>query len=235
MTARPPLVPDVPDPLPPGADLDGDHRWSQVLNRAQGAGRRGGLFLDRDGVVVEEVHYLHKPADVRLIDGAAQVVAEANRRGIPVIVITNQAGIGRGHYGWSDFIAVHDRINDELAAAGAFVNAVFACPHHGDGRAPYDRADHPWRKPNPGMLLAAAERLPLQLATSWIVGDRATDIEAGRNAGLAGGIHVATGYGAEEAERRRALSFAGDGFRALAAPSIAEAAHLLPLFAKAAR
>jgi len=120
MTARPPLVPDVPDPLPPGADLDGDHRWSQVLNRAQGAGRRGGLFLDRDGVVVEEVHYLHKPADVKLIDGAAQVVAEANRRGIPVILVTNQAGIGRGHYGWSDFIAVHDRINDDLAACGAW-------------------------------------------------------------------------------------------------------------------
>ncbi|MGH6660659.1 MAG: HAD hydrolase-like protein, partial [Rhodospirillales bacterium] len=91
------------------------------------------------------------------------------------------------------------------------------------------------RKPAPGMLLAAAERLPLQLATSWIVGDRATDIEAGRNAGLAGGIHVATGYGADEGERQRALAFAGDDFRALAAPSIAEAAHLLPLFANAAR
>jgi len=235
MTARPPLVPNVPDPLPLGAELDGDHLWSQVLNRAQGPGRRGGLFLDRDGVVVEEVHYLHKPADVQLIDGAAQVVAEANRRGIPVVLITNQAGIGRGHYGWSDFIAVHDRLNDELAALGAFVNAVFACPHHGDGRPPYDRADHPWRKPNPGMLLAAAERLPLRLAESWIVGDRATDIEAGRNAGLAGGIHVATGYGAEAAERARALAFAGDRFLALAAPTIAEAAKLLPLFADAPR
>ena len=233
MTARPPLVPNVPDPLPPGADLDGDHLWSQVLNRAQGAGRRGGLFLDRDGVVVEEVRYLHKPADVRLVDGAADVVVAANRLGVPVILVTNQAGIGRGHYGWSDFIAVHERINDELAARGAFVNAVFACPHHGDGRPPYDRADHPWRKPNPGMLLAAAERLPLTLAQSWIVGDRVTDLEAGRNAGLAGGIHVATGCGGEPTERRRAMALAGDGFRALAAPSIAEAAELLPLLKKA--
>lgn len=229
MTARPPQIPKVPEPLLAGADIDGDHLFSQVLNRAQGAGRRGGLFLDRDGVVVEEVSYLHRPGDVRLIPGAADVVAAANRRGVPVILVTNQAGIGRGHYGWDDFIAVHDRLNDDLAQAGAFVNGVFACPHHGDGKPPYDCADHPWRKPNPGMLLAAAARLPVALGKSWIVGDRATDLEAGRNAGLAGGVHVATGYGGEAAERRRAMELGGDGFKALAAATIAEARALLPL------
>jgi len=229
MTARPPRVADVPDPLPLGADLDGDHLWSQVLNRAQGSGRRGCLFLDRDGALVEEVDYLHRPDDVRLIDGAAALIASANRLGVPVILVTNQAGIGRGRYGWRDFVAVHERINDDLAKAGAFVNAVFACPHHGDGRPPYDRADHPWRKPNPGMLLAAAERLPLDLGRSWIVGDRATDIEAGRNAGLAGGIHVATGYGGDAGERARALALGGARFRVLAAASIAETAKLVPM------
>ncbi len=229
MKIRTPRRPDVPDPLPHGAELDGDYRWSQVLNRALGPGRRPGLFLDRDGVVVEEVDYLHRPDDVALIDGAVAVVLAANRLGVPVILVTNQAGIGRGRYGWRDFIAVHERINDDLAGAGAFVNGVFACPHHGDGRPPYDRADHPWRKPNPGMLLAAAERLPLDLGASWIVGDRATDVEAGRNAGLAGGIHVATGYGADAAERKRALELGKDGFKVLAAPSIAETASLLPL------
>lgn len=233
MTARPPLVPEVPDPLPLGAELDGDHLWSQVLNRVQGRRRRAGLFLDRDGVVVEEVAYLHKPEDVKLIAGAADVVLAANRLGVPVILVTNQAGIGRGHYGWGDFAAVHERINGDLARAGAFVNGVFACPHHGDGRAPYDRANHPWRKPNPGMLLAAAERLPLDLGRSWIVGDRATDIEAGRKAGLAGGVHVATGYGGDAGERRRALEQGGDGFEVLAAASIAEAAALVPLLKNA--
>lgn len=221
----PPLI---PDPLPAGADIDGEYLFSQVLNRAQGTGRRGGLFLDRDGAVIEEVHYLHRPGDVKLIAGAAEVIAAANRLGVPVVVVTNQAGIGRGRYGWGDFIAVHERLNDDLAAAGAFVNGVFACPHHGDGKPPYDRADHPWRKPNPGMLLAAAERLPLDLGQSWIVGDRATDLEAGRNAGLAGGVHVATGYGGEAAERTRALALGGDGFKALAAATIAEARALLP-------
>lgn len=220
--------------LPPGAGIDADGQWSQVLNRAQGRGLRPALFLDRDGVVVEEVRYLHKPEDVRLIEGAAAVVAEANRRAIPVVLVTNQAGIGRGYYGWPDFAAVQEVILDGLAAAGAYVNGVFACPHHGDGRPPYDKADHPWRKPNPGMLLAAAERFPVDLAQSWIVGDRAGDIAAGRNAGLAGGIHVLTGHGAEAGERDAALALADSAFRALAADSIGEARGLLPLFESAA-
>jgi D-glycero-D-manno-heptose 1,7-bisphosphate phosphatase len=225
-----PARPLIPESLPLGAHVDADHLWWQVLNRAQGAGRRAAVFLDRDGVVVEEVDYLHRPEDVRLIDGAAEVIAEANRRALPVVLVTNQAGIGRGHYGWTEFAAVQERIVDELAGLGAMVNGVFACPHHAEGRPPYDRPRHAWRKPNPGMLLAAAERLPVDLAKSWIVGDRATDLEAGRNAGLAGGIHVRTGYGADDGERQRALALAGDGFRVLAGKTIADARRLLPLF-----
>lgn len=218
------------EPLPIGAEIDADGLWTQVLNRVQGPGRRRALFLDRDGVVVEEVHYLHRPADVRLIDGAAQIIARANLRGIPVIVITNQAGIGRGHYGWPEFIEVQERIAAELDAAGAFVNGVLACPHHGEGKPPYDVADHPWRKPNPGMLQGAAERMPLDLGNSWIVGDRAADLEAGKNAGLAGGLHVFTGHGADAGERDAALALAAAGFQVLAAASAAEATRLLPLF-----
>ncbi|MFQ5764573.1 MAG: D-glycero-alpha-D-manno-heptose-1,7-bisphosphate 7-phosphatase [Rhodospirillales bacterium] len=216
--------------LPQGAEIDAEGQWSQVLNRAQGGGLRPALFLDRDGVVVEEVRYLHKPEDVRLIDGAAAVIAHANRRAIPVVLVTNQAGIGRGYYDWPDFVAVQEIILDRLAAEGAFVNGVFACPHHGDGQPPYDQADHPWRKPNPGMLLAAAERFPVDLARSWIVGDRVGDLEAGRNARLAGGIHVRTGHGAEAGEREAALALADAAFRALAAETIGEARTLLPLF-----
>ncbi|MCH2327707.1 MAG: HAD-IIIA family hydrolase [Rhodospirillales bacterium] len=211
-------------------EIDAAGLWSQVLNRAQGAGLRPGLFLDRDGVVVEEVHYLHRPADVRLIDGAAGVITQANVRGFPVILVTNQAGIAHGRYGWGEFAEVQEKIIDDLATEGAFINAVFACPHHGDGRPPYDKPDHSWRKPNPGMLLATAEKLPVDLGKSWIVGDRAQDLAAGKGAGLAGGVHVLTGHGGGDGEREEALRLEGDGFKALTAADITQAASLLPLF-----
>jgi D-glycero-D-manno-heptose 1,7-bisphosphate phosphatase len=216
--------------LPLGAEIDADGLWSQVLNRAQGAGLRPGLFLDRDGVVVEEVHYLHRPADVRLIDGAAGVITKANVRGFPVILVTNQAGIAHSRYGWREFAEVQEKIIDDLTTEGAFINAVFACPHHGDGRPPYDKPDHSWRKPNPGMLLATAERLPVDLGISWIVGDRAQDLAAGKSAGLAGGVHVLTGHGGGDGEREEALRLEGDGFKALTAADITQAASLLPSF-----
>jgi D-glycero-D-manno-heptose 1,7-bisphosphate phosphatase len=216
--------------LPLGAEIDAEGLWSQVLNRAQGAGLRPGLFLDRDGVVVEEVHYLHRPADVRLINGAAGVITKANVRGFPVILVTNQAGIAHGRYGWGEFAEVQEKIIDDLTTEGAFINAVFACPHHGDGRPPYDKPDHSWRKPNPGMFLATAERLPVDLGKSWIVGDRAQDLAAGKGAGLAGGIHVLTGHGGGNGEREEALRLEGDGFKALTAADITQAASLLPPF-----
>ncbi len=215
--------------LPFGADIDDDGLWRQVLNRPQGSGRRAALFLDRDGVMVEDTGYLHRPADVIMIDGAARVIAEANRRAVAVILVTNQAGIARGKFGWPDFIAVQEKIIDELDREGAFLNAVFACPHHGDGRAPYDTPDHPWRKPNPGMVLGAAERLPIDLGSSWLIGDRAGDLEAGKSAGLAGGLHVLSGHGQDPGERDRAEALAGGGFQTLIAESIAEGLEVLPL------
>ena len=146
--------------------------------------------LDRDGVLVEEVHYLHRPADVRPVPGAAEVVREANRRGVFTVVVTNQSGVGRGYYDWCDFAAVQERMLEDLAAAGARLDAVFACPHHREALLPYRHPDPPARKPNPGMLLAAAAALPIALEESWIVGDRHGDLEAGRRAGLAGGLLV---------------------------------------------
>ena len=228
------IMENLPVDLPLGAELDDDGRWSQILNRPQGSGRRRALFLDRDGVVVEDTHYLHRPADVRVIPGAADVIAKANQLAIPVIIITNQAGIARGLFGWKEFMTVQEKIIDELDKAGAFLNAVFACPHHGDGKPPYDQAGHPWRKPNPGMFLDAAERMPLDLGESWIVGDRAGDLEAGKNAGMAGGLHVLTGHGEDSGERDAALALNQDGFQTLTAAGIAEALALLPIFRKIA-
>lgn len=216
-------------PLPHGALIDSEGVWCQIVRPACGAERRPALFLDRDGVVVEEVHYLGRPEDVRLVAGAAHVIALANRLGVPVVLVTNQAGIARSYYGWNDFMAVQERILDALAAAGAGVDAVFACPYHPDGEEPFVHPDHPARKPRPGMLIRAARALTLDLGASWIVGDRASDIEAGRNAKLAGGVHVASGHGHDKRERRGALAFADRRFRVLTAATLAGVPRLLPL------
>jgi D-glycero-D-manno-heptose 1,7-bisphosphate phosphatase len=189
-----------------------DHVWCEVLRPGTAARLRGrpALFLDRDGVLVEEVGYLHRPEDVRIIPGTARAVALANRRGLAVVVVTNQAGVGRGLYGWSDFADTQVRIQRELAAAGAVLDMVLACPFHGEARPPYRHPAHPDRKPRPGMLRRAGQALALDLGASWIAGDRASDLAAGRAAGLAGGLHLDSGQG--EAERAGSLDLAGPDF-----------------------
>jgi D-glycero-D-manno-heptose 1,7-bisphosphate phosphatase len=149
---------------------------------------RAALFLDRDGVLVEDTHYLGRAEDVRILPGAAAAVARCNRLGIPVVIVSNQSGIARGLYDWHGFGAVQEKLREALAESGAHVDAVLACAYHPDGRPPFAVADHPWRKPNPGMITAAGKHMKLDLPRSWIVGDRASDMQAGRNAGLAGGI-----------------------------------------------
>jgi D-glycero-D-manno-heptose 1,7-bisphosphate phosphatase len=208
-----------------------DGIWCQLLRPDEAASLHGrpALFLDRDGVVVEEVGYLHRAEAARLIPGAIAAIAAAARAALPVVLITNQAGIGRGYYGWAEFQAVQERITADLAAGGATFDMVLACPYHPAGQPPYRHPAHPCRKPRPGMILRAAEALGLDLAGSWIVGDRATDLEAGRAAGLAGGVHVLTGHGA--GERGAALKLATGEFRILGAESIAEVPTLLPLSA----
>ena len=158
---------------------------------------RPALFLDRDGVIVEDTHYLGRAADVRMLAGASEAIARCNRLGIPVVVISNQSGIARGLYDWTDFVAVQTAIVSALAESGARLDAVLACAHHGDGNAPLNVADHPWRKPNPGMMVEAGQRMKLDLARSFVVGDRACDLVAGRTAGLAGGVLIPSCAGAE--------------------------------------
>ena len=211
-----------------GKSLDSDGIWCELGRPETAAAMRGrpALFLDRDGVLVEEVGYLHRPEEVRLIPGAADSIAAANRAGAAVVLITNQSGIGRGYYGWPEFQTTQERISAELTAAGAALDAVLACPYHAQGQPPYRHPDHPCRKPNPGMILRAAERLGLDLAGSWIVGDRAIDLEAGRAAGLAGGVHVLTGHGA--VDRDAVLDLASGRFGVLCAGSVAELPALLP-------
>lgn len=215
-----------PDPRTGAALVDGCGLWCEILRGPRGAAAGPALFLDRDGVLVEEVNYLARAEDVALIPGAADTVRACNAAGIPVVVATNQSGIGRGYFGWDAFAAVEARIRDLLAAEGAALDAVLACAYHDAVAAPYCRPDHPWRKPGPGMLRHAAEALGLDLARSWIVGDKASDLEAGRAAGLAGGIAVQTGHG--PAHISAGMALARPGFQVRLLPSLAAVAAILP-------
>jgi len=215
-------------PLPHGAAFEGGV-YTQILRPLNNDNKRPALFLDRDGAVVVEAHYLHKVEDVELIPGAAATIAAANAKEIPVILVTNQAGVGYGYFGWPEFVAVQDRIMSDLAANGAFIDGVYACPFHEKGKPPYDQGDHPARKPNPEMLLTAARQMNIDLSRSWIVGDRAGDIGAGKNAHIAGGVHVLTGHGAREGENEEARALADQTYRVHTADSIAEIPDLIDL------
>jgi D-glycero-D-manno-heptose 1,7-bisphosphate phosphatase len=210
--------------------LDADGVWCEVSASCSQGGPA--LFLDRDGVVVEEVDYLHRSEDISICAGAAAVISAANANAIPVVLVTNQSGIGRGYYGWAEFRAVQEAIQSAIAQEGAHFDAVYACPHHRDGQGAFAHPDHPARKPNPGMLQRAAAALDIDMARSWLVGDRVGDIEAARRAGLAGALHVLTGYG--QAERAAAMALSGPRFDVRSAATIADALTL-PLFNRARR
>ncbi len=145
---------------------------------------RPGLILDRDGVVNEDCGYLWRVADCRFVTGIFAMTREFARRGFAVVIATNQAGIARGYYGESDFHTLMDWMRAEFRRHDVTIDAVYHCPYHPtEGIGDYRRTSA-WRKPEPGMLLQAARDFGLDLARSWCVGDKATDIEAGRAAGV---------------------------------------------------
>jgi D-glycero-D-manno-heptose 1,7-bisphosphate phosphatase len=155
---------------------------------------RPALFLDRDGVIVEEADYLCDPSQVRLLPGSAEAIAEVNRRGIPVVVVTNQSGVARGYFSESCVADVHRSVDELLAKHGAHINRYYYCPHHPTQGLPSYRIECECRKPRPGMLLQAASDLSIDLNHSYLVGDKISDLEAGARAGCRT-ILVRTGYG----------------------------------------
>ena len=145
---------------------------------------RAALFLDRDGVINVDRGYVHKKEDVEFIDGIFELVAAAVRAGYPVIVVTNQSGIGRGLYGEEAFHALMGWMGGEFSSRGGRLDAVYFCPFHPEhGQGIYKR-DSPERKPAPGMLLRAAVEHGLDLAGSILVGDSVSDVQAGEAAGI---------------------------------------------------
>ncbi|CDX63357.1 D,D-heptose 1,7-bisphosphate phosphatase [Mesorhizobium plurifarium] len=158
--------------------------WVERTSTRSFPAGRPALFLDRDGTINVDTGYPDDPAAMVLRDGIAPVIETANQCGVPVVVVTNQSGIARGYFGWDAFARVNGRVLDLLAEQNAFIDMVLACAYHDAGSGPLAIADHPMRKPNPGMLLEAGRRLGLDLKRSLIVGDKAADLEAGQRAGL---------------------------------------------------
>lgn len=201
--------------------------WARVPEPDLSLALRPALFLDRDGVVIEERGYVRHPREVALLPGAAETIASFNAAGVPVIVVTNQSGVARGYLGWHDFGRVQARLEELLQdATGARLDGVFACAYHRDGLGALAVADHAWRKPNPGMLLAAAEAMGICLTRSWVVGDRWRDIAAAQAAGLAGGVQVASGHG-DAVEQRHSLGLADRSFEVRCSSDISGAVTLL--------
>ena len=148
---------------------------------------RPAAFLDRDGVLIEDSGYPHRPEDLKLIPGAAAAVRRMNEAGYRTVIVTNQSGVARGLFSEETMNAFNDLLVARLAEEGAIIDAVYSAPFHPEAiEARYRHPDHPDRKPNPGMLLRAIAEHDLDPARSFIIGDQPTDIEAGRRAGVKG-------------------------------------------------
>ena len=146
--------------------------------------KKPALFLDRDGVINLDHGYVHTPEKFEFVDGIFDVVAAANRVGYIVVVVTNQAGIGRGYYSEAQFYALTDWMKEKFAKHGAKIDAVYFCPYHPEHGIGKYRCESEFRKPAPGMLLQAQRELNIDLSSSIVVGDKASDMQAGRAAGV---------------------------------------------------
>lgn len=184
--------------------------------------KRAGVFLDRDGTINEEVDFLRTPDELHLIPGAGRAVQRLNGLGLVTCVISNQSGVARGYLSEADLIPIHARLQAELGKEHARVDRIYYCPHHPlEGLAPYN-IDCECRKPKPGMLLNGAREFGIDLTSSFVVGDRVGDIQAGRSVGAAT-ILVLTGYGLQARDECRRDGIMPDRI----VPSIVEAVEFI--------
>ena len=151
------------------------------------------LFLDRDGVIIEDKHYLRDPEDVYLCKNIRSLLNIASKHNWYIVVVTNQSGISRKNLSWNDFDLVNQRMVD-LLGSPFFLTAIYANGHL------KSTSEKSWRKPNPGMIVSSANELSIDLEKSIMVGDRLSDIEAGAKAGIKKLVHVLTGHGKDERE-----------------------------------
>jgi D-glycero-D-manno-heptose 1,7-bisphosphate phosphatase len=170
------------------------------------------VFLDRDGTVIEERHYLCKPEEVAVFPGVTTALERLRRAGFRLFIITNQSGVGRGYFTMAEVEKVNQRMLDDLALGNEVFDKIYIAPE-----APNQPSRG--RKPSPQFLFDAREEFGVDLSQSWVVGDKLIDLECGWNAGTKGSILVRTGYGAQtERAHPQALG------RALIVDSLVQAA-----------
>lgn len=167
------------------------NNWKQALPDG-GSGMRRAIFLDRDGTVNKEVNYLSDPADFELLPGAADTIAQWNAQGWVVVLVTNQSGVGRGYFTLDAVHAIHDLMINQLNQAGARVDGIYLCPHHPE-------AGCLCRKPGTALFEKAASDLSLDLASSYFIGDKLSDLLPARKF-EARPVLVRTGHGREHVD-----------------------------------
>ncbi len=148
--------------------------------------RRPAAFLDRDGVINHDDNYVHRPEQIRWIDGAREAIRWLNDAGYYVFAVTNQAGVARGYYGEDDVKSLHGWMQDELQAAGAHIDCFEYCPDHPEGVVERYRRVSEMRKPGPGMILKLQKEWNVEMDGSFMIGDRDIDMQAAAAAGIAG-------------------------------------------------
>lgn len=165
---------------------------------------RKACFLDRDGVVNVDVGYLHRAEDFVFVPGTVSALCRLQAAGWALVVVSNQSGIARGYFAEADYQRVTGHMRAALAAAGIRLDAVLHCPHLPGAQVPAYAQVCACRKPAPGMLLQAAATLGLDLPASVLVGDKASDIAAGRAAGVGHCVLVESGHELSAASRAAA-------------------------------
>jgi D-glycero-D-manno-heptose 1,7-bisphosphate phosphatase len=165
---------------------------------------RPAAFIDRDGVINRELDYVHRPEDFHLLQGAITGLQHLQAAGYALVVVTNQAGIARGLYSEADYEHLTRYMRALLREHGVELAGVYHCPHHPTAGIGAYRVDCTCRKPQPGMLLDAARDLGLSLPHSVLVGDKASDVEAGRRAGVRHCVLVSSGHALSAVDRSAA-------------------------------
>ena len=160
-------------------------------------------FIDRDGVLIKEKNYLGSPDQVELFPQTAEAIRLLKKNGFITVVVSNQSGVARGYFREKDIAEVEARISSLLAAENVSIDAWYYCCHHPDGIKPEYARHCECRKPAPGMFLRAADDLNIELADSFMIGDKYSDLNAATNAGCRMSVMVMTGHGREELAKNK--------------------------------
>lgn len=167
-------------------------------------------FIDRDGVINEERNYVHRREDFVLLPGVIEGLALLRNAGYHLIVVTNQAGIARGYYDQAAMDCLHDHLRASLAASGIKLDAIYFCPHHPQGSVADLVVECGCRKPAPGMLLQAVRDFDLDLSNSVLIGDKLSDVQAGKRAGVGRTVIVKSGHAVDPIALKEADLIADD-------------------------